>query len=268
VARAPRARADRALVEGSRAHYDDASYYSHAYRDRVDDVAYYVALAADHGGPVIEYGIGNGRLAIPMARAGVRVAGVDHAPAMLDDLAARLLCEPPAVRARVRAQLGDMREARFPRRAPLVLCAFNTFLHLYTRDDIERFLAGVRRHMAPGGRFLLDVSIPNAEDLARDPTRAYRTPRFRHPRTGQLVRYAERFDYDPARQVLFVTMEFEPVDGTRPWRVLLAHRQFYPQELEALLSYNGFVVDDIRGSFDGEPLDRHSDVAVVSCRVA
>ncbi len=89
--------------------------------------------------------------------------------------------------------------------------------------------------------------------------------------TGTLSQYAAntpRFDYDPARQVLFVTMEFEPVDGSAPWRVLLAHRQFFPQELEALLAYNGFLVDEVHGGFEGEPLDRGSDVALFSCRVA
>src|SRR5258706_492263 len=80
----------------------------------------------------------------------------------------------------------------------------------YTRQDVERFLARVKDHLAPRGAFALDVSVPSAEEMARDPNRAYVCPRFRYPATGDMIHYTERFDYDQARQILFVTMEFEP----------------------------------------------------------
>jgi hypothetical protein len=77
------------------------------------------------------------------------------------------------------------------------------------------------------------------------------------------VRYLEHFDYDRARQVLFVSMEFEPVNGPeRAWATPLAHRQFFPQEWEALLHYNGLEVEKVEGDFHGGPLDRTSDVMV------
>lgn len=255
-------RADARLEAGSRAHYDDPVYYAHAYRDRSDDVAFYVALARSIGGPVLEYGAGSGRIALPMARAGLRVDAVDASGPMLAELAAGLAREPVAVRGRVRAFEGDMRSFSAGRRYALVVCAFNTFLHLYERDDAERFLARVRRHLAPGGRFAFDVSVPHPADLARDPDRAHRTPRFRHPTTGRVVRYAEYFDYDPIRQVLLVSMEFTPVDGGPGWVVPLAHRQYFPAELEALLAYNGFAAEAVHGGFGGEPFDRSSDTMV------
>ena len=116
---------------------------------------------------MLEYGIGNGRIAIPMARHGVDVVGVDHSVPMLADLRARLAAEPAEVRARVRAVRGDMRRVRLRRRFPLVLATFNTALHLYTRADVERFLARVREHLRPRGRFVLDLAIPAPGDLAQ-----------------------------------------------------------------------------------------------------
>ncbi len=262
----PKAAVDRALVEGARAHFDDAAYYTKTYRARTEDVAFYERLAGDVGGSVLEYGIGNGRIALPMARRGAAVTGIDWSRPMLDDLAARLEREPVEVRRRVAAVHGDMREARLRKRFSLVLCTFNTFLHLYTRADAEAFLARVRAHLAPGGRFVFDVSVPHPADLAREPDRTYSAPRFRHPTTGQMVRYAERFDYDGARQILFVTMHFTPIDGGEPWAVPLAHRQYFPQEIEALLHHNGFEVVEARGGFEGEPLDRHADHSVYVAR--
>ena len=260
------ARADRELEVGARAHYEDPDFYTATYRKRIDDVQFYVAEAIASGGPVLEYGVGNGRVALPVARHGVEVVGVDHSRAMLADLKRRLGEEPPEVRRRVRLREGDMRAVRVRRRFPLVICPFNAALHLYTRGDVERFLARVRAHLAPRGRFVFDVSMPMMKDLARSPERAYRAPRFVYPGEG-VVRYEEYFDYDRTRQVLFVSMRFEPV--ARPERrftLPLAHRQFFPAEMEALLHYNGLEVERAHGDFQGGPLEDDSDVMVFVTR--
>jgi SAM-dependent methyltransferase len=267
--RRARARVDRELEAGGRAHYEDPAYYASTYAKRTADVLHYVSLAEEDGGPVLEYGIGNGRIAIPTARAGVEVTGVDWSRAMLADLRDRLAREPDEVRARVRAVCGDMRRVRLRRRFPLVVCTFNTALHLYTRDDVERFLARVREHMTPGGRFVVDINVPSFEDLSRDPRRAFYAPRFRHPTDGRVVKNREYFDYDRVRQILFASLEFEPADDPAgAWTTPLAHRQFFPQEWEALLHYNGFVVDKVEGDFAGGPLERTSDTMIWHARLA
>jgi SAM-dependent methyltransferase len=136
-------------------------------------------------------------------------------------------------------------------------------MHLYTRPDVERFLASVLAHLRPGGLFVVDLAVPSLVDLLRRPERTYPAPRFRHPTTGDVVSYRERYDYDGVRQILFVSSEFEPVGHPeRSWVVPLAHRQFFPREWEALLHYAGFAVDRVEGDFHGGPLDRTSDVMV------
>ena len=254
------------LEVGSTAHFEDPDYYTTAYRRRSADVLYYVELGVSLGASVLEYGCGNGRITLPLARTGLEVTGVDRSTAMLADLRRRLRAEPASVRRRVSVRLGDMRTARLGRRYGLVLCTFNTMLHLYDRSEVERFLSRVRCHLAPTGRFVFDVSVPDPVELARRPERAYHAPRFRHPSSGELVRYSERFDYDPLTQVLFVTMEFEPLG--RPadaWTTPLAHRQFYPRELEALLHYNGLRVVDIHADFARQPPDRESGTLIYHC---
>jgi SAM-dependent methyltransferase len=228
----------------------------------------YVALAERIGGPVLEYGIGNGRIALPIARHGFEVVGVDLSRPMLGDLRARMRAEPVEVRRRVSLVRGDMRRARIARRFPLVLCPFNTVLHLYSRMDVEDFLARVRAHLSPGGLFVADMSVPPVEELARDPDDPFHAPRFRHPTAGVVVKNLEYFDYDPVRQILFVSMEFIPVTGAsgESWVTPLAHRQFFPQEWAALLHYNGFEVVDVEGDFHGGPLTRESDVMVWHAR--
>lgn len=255
----------KALQPGATRHYDDPAYYTQAYRDRGADVAYYVALARRSKGPVLEYGVGNGRIALPIARAGVPLVGIDTSTPMLVDLKAQLHKEPPEVRSRVRLRKGDMRRVQLKQRFALVIAPFNTLLHLYQRQDVEQFLQRVREHLAPGGSFVFDYSMPRVADLAVDPERKYSVPRFKHPSRG-VVRYAERFAYDPLGQVLWCNMEFTPTDGTDAWRVPLTHRQFFPQELAALLHYNGFEQQIWTADFKDEAPSYGSDSLVVNCR--
>ncbi len=254
-------RTNQELIAGSSAHYTDPAYYTATYEDRREDVLYYFAHATAGGGPVLEIGVGNGRIALPIARGGVEIAGIDLSATMLADLRAVLRNEPAEVRRRLSIKRADMRKFQLKRRFRSVYCTFNTALHLYTRQDVEQFLACARAHLLPDGELVMDLSMPIAADLARDPNRAYRAPRFRHPTAG-VVRYEERFDYDPPTQILYISSTFEPVNGAMPFMVPLAHSQFYPREWEALLHYNGFEVTALYGDFFGAPLDRYSDTMV------
>ncbi len=261
-------RDDPELVAGSSAHYEDPSYYQRNYARRKDDVAFYVDLAKSAPGKrrVLEYGCGNGRITLPMARTGARVTGVDLSRPMLDDLEKRLAGEPEAVRERVRVVRGDMRTARLEAKGfDRIVCPFNAFLHLYERRDVEQFLERVGYHLAPGAELVFDVSVPDASELARNPEKLYRTRPFVYPGLGK-VRYGERFDYDPLRQILFVSMEFEPASGDPSFMTPLSHRQFYPRELEALLHYNGFEVTKLIGDFDGRPVTTTRQLCVFAKR--
>ncbi|HEY4122263.1 MAG TPA: class I SAM-dependent methyltransferase, partial [Byssovorax sp.] len=259
---------DRELEVGSSAHYEDPAYYTKTYKRRLEDVRFYVGVALERGTPTLEYGCGNGRITIPIAREGGVVAGVDLSKPMLDDLARRLADEPDDVRARVTHKRGDMRAVKLGRRFDRVLLPFNALLHLYSRDDVERFCARVREHLTPRGELVFDVSVPEPTELARDPDKPHFAPRFRYPDggDGSIVRYSERFDYDRLRQVLFVSMEFHPIDGRPTWVTPMTHRQFYPQELEALLHYNGLEVVSCDGDFYGtKPDPRSASMLVYRC---
>jgi SAM-dependent methyltransferase len=253
---------------GAVAHYDDAAYYDQTYKKRTHDVAYYVATALRLGGTVLEYGAGNGRITLPLAREGIRVTAVDHSAPMLASLRAQLKAEAADVRKCVRVRRGDMKRVRLAEKFDLVFCAFNTALHLYSRQDVERFLLRVREHLKPGGFFVVDITPPNAVDLARDADRAQYAGRFRHAGDGRIVKNHEYFDYDPISQVLTVSMLFTPVEAPADaWVTPLTHRQFFPQEWLALLHYNGFHVTSVEGGFAGEPLSAESDTMVVQARV-
>lgn len=252
---------------GADAHYRDPRYYDHAYARYKADRDFYVALAERVGGPVLELGVGTGRLAIALADHGFEVVGVDRMAPMLERARERVAKKPRRVRERMTVLRGDIREVRLDRRFPLVIAPFNVLQHLYTREDVERALATVCAHLADEGRFALDVLMPDPVSLARDPQRFYKCRPTRHPRDGRRYGYEEAFLYDHDRQVQTTVMRFTALDDP-DHRFLdqLPQRQFFPRELEALLHYNGLEVLSHDGGFGGEPIDEYTESQVVVAR--
>src|SRR5438552_5445030 len=114
------------------------------------DVPFYVGLARDADGPLVELAVGNGRVAIPVAQAtGRRVLGIDSSPAMLEQARAR------AAEACVQLDLreGDMRDLVLDEPAALIYCPFRALLHLPTWTDRRRMFERVAASLQPGGRF-------------------------------------------------------------------------------------------------------------------
>jgi SAM-dependent methyltransferase len=115
------------------------------------DVAFYVELARQADGPLVELAIGNGRVAIPVAQAtGQRVIGIDSSPAMLAQARAR------AAEAGVELDLreADMRDVALEAPAALIYCPFRSLLHLHTWADRRRTFERVASSLRPDGRFV------------------------------------------------------------------------------------------------------------------
>ena len=111
--------------------YDEiASFYDPWSRSVTEDVAFYVDEALASGGPVVELAVGTGRIAVPIAKAGIDVIGVDSSPGMLS--VARAAAEDAGVSGRVDLRLGDLRDPPVTERVPLVICPFRSLLHMET----------------------------------------------------------------------------------------------------------------------------------------
>jgi ubiquinone/menaquinone biosynthesis C-methylase UbiE len=114
------------------------------------DVPFYVALAREADGPLVELAVGNGRVAISVAAAtGKTVIGIDSSPSMLE------LARIGAVAAGVALELreGDMRDLELDEPAALIYCPFRALLHLPTWADRRRTFERVAASLRPGGRF-------------------------------------------------------------------------------------------------------------------
>jgi SAM-dependent methyltransferase len=196
----------------------------------VEDVAFYLDEARRSGGPVVELGVGTGRIAVPIAADGIRVIGVDASRGMLDICARRAALAGVDVDLRV----GDLREPPVQERVPLVICPFRSLLHMHTDDDRRRALSSVRELLVPGGRFVFDVFAPSADDIAETHGRwLEREPGI-----------FEQAVWDMRERTLTLTVRGEKGEAT------MALAWLTPEEWQSLLEDEGFEIEACYGWFD------------------
>jgi SAM-dependent methyltransferase len=213
-----------------------------------EDIDFYVAEARKAGGPVLELGVGTGRIAVPTALAGVRVIGVDSSERMLR--VCRRRADEAGVADRLDVRLGDLRRPPVDERVALVTAPFRSLLHLESNDDRRSALRSVHGALPPGGRFVFDVFAPSAEDVAE-------TQGCWLEREPGIW---ERADWDLERRVL--TLSVRGRAGATAMRLAW----LAPPEWRALLADAGFEVVACYGWFDMSPYAGGEDTVWVARR--
>lgn len=250
-----------------------AAVYDAVYAD-VDDSGFWMAMAAEAGGTVLELGCGTGRVLLPLARAGHRVVGLDASSHMLERCRARLEAEPPEVGARVELLQADMTSFDLGHRVAAIFCAFNSFHHLRTVNEQLACLERCRAHLAAGGLLVLDLFNP---DPAPDDAGASTAPDAAaasssvassadSPDAGssavdvvdwtegrRIRKWVSRCDYDRRLQCNEVEMTYEIVEADGARRRIsetFPLRLIYRYELEHLLARCGFSIATLYGGYD------------------
>lgn len=236
-----------------------AEFYDHVplYRDR-PDVDFFVGLAREAGGDVLEVACGSGRVLIPCARAGATLVGVDLSAGMLAQARTHLASEATDVQARVTLVQGDMRALDLRRRFALITLPFRGFQHLMTPADQREALRRFKAHLAPGGLLVLDLFNPSIPFLGdeRFTMHPMVEPAFTMPDGRTVVRsyrIASR-DYAHQSQVVEFTFAITHPDGrTEQTTEQFAIRYTFRYELEYLLECAGFRVEAIYGDYSRRP---------------
>ena len=204
-------------------------------RSVTEDVSFYVDLARESGGPVVELGVGTGRIAIPVAAAGIKVIGVDSSRGMLDVCAER--ARLAGVSELVDLRVGDLRAPPVTERVPLVTCPFRAYLHLQTHEERLEALRAARALLEPEGRLAFDVFAPSARDVAETNDRWLE----REPGIW------ERAVWDTENRRLSLSVR-DSNTGTTMELAWLS-----PNEWRRLLEQAGFEVEARYGWFDRRP---------------
>jgi SAM-dependent methyltransferase len=220
-----------------------ADIYDEWAQGMTEDVPFYVQLAREAEGPIVELAVGNGRVAIPVAReTGRKVIGIDRSPAMLEQ--ARERVQEAGVD--VELHEGDMRDLELGEPAGLIYCPFRALLHLPTWADRRRVFERVAAGLRPGGRFAWNVFVFDHEIAAGYADRLRRRP------DGQTWEWTE---YDPTEARIDITAYVEqPGKDERRLSLWWINRS----EWEGLIDVAGLEVEALYGGFGREPFTADS----------
>jgi SAM-dependent methyltransferase len=242
--------------------------------------AFYTALAQETGGPVLEIACGTGRVSIPIARQGFAVTGLDIVPGMLARARSKSAGLP------TRWVEGDAREFDLGEQFRLIFLTGNAFQAFLTRADQEALLQRVYAHLHDDGLFAFETRNPRWANLTRTeqgaPLEAQYEGLFAFlesrdeeeylrsytDSSGREVRLSNTQAYDHVAQILQWTTYRRWREGEQEQTKItrIAVRYTFPQELAALLHYNGFTIIRQYGDWNLEPLSAASPSIIVVCR--
>ena len=226
------------------------------------DVPFWRRIGLDATGPLLELGCGTGRIAIPLARAGVKVVGIDRSQPMLVRAAAR----------RRRARRGDLIDlVRGDIRAlpfgssqfDTVLAPYGILQSLLGDRDLVATLDSVARVLMPGGRFGIDL-VPDVPNW-----REYRNRvQLRGRSGGRRLTLIESVRQDPARKRTTFEQRYLERRGRRTaeHRFELTFRTLSVRQMTGRLARAGFVVDHVLGDYRGRPWDERAEVWIILAR--
>lgn len=231
--------------------YDPGAYgravahdYDSLYRT-VPDTDEAVALLArlSGGGPVLEMGIGTGRLALPLQARGIEVAGIEGSPEMVDELRAKPGGEDIPV------TVGNFADATVDGEFSVVVLALHTIFGLPTPEDQIRCFENASAHLEPGGVFVIEARVMDAADFAGGQAVA---PRFSDDQQVELQ--VQRFD------VLSQRVEVTNVHLSNAGVRLNSYVNQYttPREFDLMARIAGLELRDRWEGWRGEPFTAHS----------
>ena len=250
-----------------------AKYYDGAYgamRDLVD-APFYLNLAKEFGGPVLEIGCGTGRVLLPIAREGIEIHGVDNSGPMRAILKESLARENPEVSSRVTLHSGDMREFRLNRRFPLVIIPFRPMQHMHTVADQVRALTSVAAHVTEGGTLAFDVFYPKFEVLRLGIGEERLEAEWPSPFDPETVirRYYRKDAVDKIHQtynLTFIFRSYRKGQLTLEEQDTLTMSYYTYPHLRALFQLAGLEPEAEYGSFTKTPLDNTAEEMIFLLR--
>lgn len=229
-----------------------------------DDIPFWKKWCKKTGNSVLELCCGTGRVGIPLLEAGFDYVGVDYSKSFLKSANKKAFKKLQMKKPVFIFQ--DIRKLRLGRKFDSIIIPFNAFAHMFHYKDAEKCFAGVKKHLNPGGLFIVDMFNPNPTYLVRDPKKKVHVG-TRSGVDGLAFEINEVNVYDKATQINHIRW-FIKLKGKKKIKVdHLFMRLYYPQEYEALLHYNGFKIFKRFGGWDESEFCSDSRQQVVIAKI-
>lgn len=242
--------------------YEDGRHYDLMFPGTKAGMPFWQEEAEAVGGKILELACGTGRVCIPLARAGFDITGIDLSSAMLREAKQKTQSEGLTAR----WIEGDIRRFQLDTKYDLIILTGNTLCHLLDLDSVEACLSCVRDHLASDGRFIVTVFVPDPKLLQRRCDERLLFAEYQDPNGRGKVTVTHTYTYEPDTQIKRIATYHRFEDSGEEITGALNMRMFFPQEIDALLKYNGFRIVHKWGDVDRRPFDADSTQQLIVCR--
>jgi SAM-dependent methyltransferase len=259
------------MKQESKEYYDDlARFYDWRLEGNNEDIPFYVQLAKESGGPVLELGCGTGRVTLPIAEAGIETVGIDLSADMLDIARQKLSRMPGEIQGRIQFVEGNMAHFALEKQFALVILPANQFRELLTTKEQISCLHCIGLHLKEEGSIIIEVTNPFRSIKRWTVGEIYHRKVGYCQETGTIV---ECLFKTTAVNLMEQWVEQETIyvehlsDGS-----IVRHtgrsrsRCIFPRELELLLEISNFEVTDKWGDYDRSCLEDSSPCLIVRAR--
>lgn len=229
----------------------------HAKPSDSEQILFYERAIERFGQPVLELACGTGEYLVTLTENDFDISGTEKFAESLN--AAREKAESRKVETNLYS--ADMRDFNLNQRFALVFIAGNALQHLKTIPDVAACFASVKRHLAPNGKFIVEVFNPSIELLNRNPNERYFVGEYR-TEDGWIV-LTTNVRYDSATQINHIDWHYKNQYHKEEQTVSFTMRQYFPQELDALFLYNGFRIEQKFGDFDESAFTNNSPKQII-----
>lgn len=216
------------------------------------DLSFWIDMANQYGEPVLELCCGTGRIALPLAEKGWKVTGIDISESMLEEARKKS--------SQVKWLKADARNFDLVQKFSLIIFPANSIYHLLNIDDLASCLNCVRKHLKPEGRFVIDTFNFYTKEILEEMWSQSRSlfSVYPDPDGKGTVVVTTVDEFDLTKQICKQKLFFRLLGQEKEFLEEVKFRFYHPNELEALLNYNGFAVESQLGSYDQAPFTSES----------
>ena len=236
--------------------YNNPALYDACTAHKIDDIPFYEYWAKQTNGPILELACGTGRVATHLIKSGFNYSGLDLSSVFIDHCKSK--------RFNGKFITGNMRHFNLGKKFDLIFIPFNSFLHLFTEEEMAQCLGAVQNHLTENGKFLLDIFVPDPEFLYRNIDKKYKEMTINHPDSGKCDIW-QKNQFEEDTEINHIHWYFDREDGGHVDEYEFDMRMIYPDTMDRVLSDSDFTIEEKWGDYDGEPFNETSLLQLYIC---
>ena len=237
--------------------YDDQFWW------KKDDIEFWKNLLSSKNKTILELAAGTGRVGIPLVREGLNYKGVELSLEYCKYANLRL----NKINQFTKIENGDMRTFNFNDKFDFIFIGFNSWLHLLTEKDVNRFLKSIKKHMKKSSLFYIDILVPNPLFLYRPRDVALKILEFKDSQNHEIIYIEELLDYDKNLEIANITWIYSKIDKEILFDFQFKMKMYYPDTMNRLLTDNGFYIQNIWGDYDKNNFNEESGLQIYECHL-